>query len=137
MHPVLARRSRTWRQATDTVATGAVRLALPQTDCGGLLLAGDAAGFIDPFVGDGIAISLRSGCMAGEIAARIASGEVTQAAGISEYRQRYHEAFDGAFRNAGRLRKLLDAPAAARSVAMVLLKLPLAAEWMVRATRSA
>lgn len=35
--------------------------------CGGLVLAGDATGFIDPFTGEGIYLSLRSAQMAAEV----------------------------------------------------------------------
>ena len=35
--------------------------------CGGLLLVGDATGFIDPFTGEGIYLSLRSSQLAAEI----------------------------------------------------------------------
>ena len=35
--------------------------------CGGLLLVGDAMGFIDPFTGEGIYLSLRSAQLAGEV----------------------------------------------------------------------
>ena len=35
--------------------------------CGGLLLVGDATGFIDPFTGEGIYLSLRSAQLAGEV----------------------------------------------------------------------
>ncbi len=35
--------------------------------CGGLILVGDATGFIDPFTGEGIYLSLRSSQLAGEV----------------------------------------------------------------------
>ena len=43
-----------------------------------LVLVGDAAAFIDPFVGDGISIALRTGCLAarGATASRSASSIV-------------------------------------------------------------
>lgn len=46
----------------------------------GLLLAGDAGGFIDPLSGEGIWQALRTGMLAGEIAAQaVAQGELTTA----------------------------------------------------------
>jgi flavin-dependent dehydrogenase len=38
-----------------------------QVPCGGLVLVGDAMGFIDPFTGEGIYLSLRSAQLAGEV----------------------------------------------------------------------
>jgi flavin-dependent dehydrogenase len=44
----------------------AVDVALPGTD--GLLLAGDAAGFVDPMTGDGLHLAMRGGVLAAEAA---------------------------------------------------------------------
>jgi menaquinone-9 beta-reductase len=41
--------------------------AVKQVPCGGLVLVGDAMGFIDPFTGEGIYLSLRSAQLAGEV----------------------------------------------------------------------
>ena len=133
-HPELRQRSRGWEQASETVTTAAVSFRAPRTERDGMLLAGDAAGFIDPFVGDGIAIALRSGCLAGEWAQR--AREVGLESAASEYGRKYHAAFDRAFRNARRLRRLLEMPTAARSAAMLLMKLPGVAEMAVTRTRA-
>lgn len=128
--------SRGWEQACETVTTAAVAFRRPETERHGAFLAGDAAGFIDPFVGDGIAIALRSGSMAGEIAARAARGEIGIEDAHALYAQRYHAAFDGAFRNARRLRRMLELPAVPRAALLALMKVPGAAEMVVRSTRS-
>jgi len=129
--------SRSWEKACDTVTTGAVSFRQPQTERDGAFLAGDAAGFIDPFVGDGIAIALRGGSTAGEIAARVARAEITLAEAHRLYAQRYHAAFDGAFNNARRLRKMLELPEIPRAALMALMKIPGVAGMAVKATRSA
>ena len=136
-HERLSHASRGWKQACDTVTTGAVSFRRPETERDGAFLVGDAAGFIDPFVGDGIAIALRSGNMAGEIAAQVARGELSVREGHAMYARRYHAAFDGAFRNARRLRKMLGLPGMARAALIAMLKFPGAAEMVVKATRSA
>ncbi|MDE1045049.1 MAG: NAD(P)/FAD-dependent oxidoreductase [Nitrospinaceae bacterium] len=41
--------------------------AVKPVPCGGLILVGDATGFIDPFTGEGIYLSLRSSQLAGEV----------------------------------------------------------------------
>jgi flavin-dependent dehydrogenase len=42
----------------------------------GLLLAGDAAGFIDPMTGDGLRFAVRGGELAGEVALAAAAGRL-------------------------------------------------------------
>lgn len=49
-----------------------------------VLLAGDAAGLTNPITGAGIAAAVQSGVLAGVAAARIASGDITAAAGYAE-----------------------------------------------------
>ncbi len=75
LHPRLAERSRAWQQVSETVATSPLVFAPPQAEEGGVLFAGDAAGFIDPFVGDGISLALRSGAMAAEALAEVWEGK--------------------------------------------------------------
>jgi flavin-dependent dehydrogenase len=59
-----------------------------------MLLAGDAAGVIDPFSGEGQAAALSSGILAGEIASRFLRGEV----GASDYPRLYEAAWRRRFR---------------------------------------
>jgi flavin-dependent dehydrogenase len=57
------------------LATDVERLGAP-----GLLLAGDAAGFIDPMTGDGLHLAMRSAMLAAEHALQaLATGDVTVA----------------------------------------------------------
>lgn len=57
------------RQVTPTVTTAPVRLGAASARQGEHLLAGDAAGFLDPFTGDGIARALCGGARAGALLA--------------------------------------------------------------------
>lgn len=59
----------------------------------GALLAGDAAGFLDPFTGEGIYRALRSGEMAGEAAAGALAEDDPSAERMALYARRYHEDF--------------------------------------------
>ena len=49
----LQARAKQWERITDTVSTAPVLYRKPDCVHDGMLLAGDAAGFIDPFAGDG------------------------------------------------------------------------------------
>ena len=66
LHPLLQERSHRWTQATETVAVAPLAFAPPVAELDGILRAGDAAGFIDPFAGDGISLALRTGKLAAE-----------------------------------------------------------------------
>jgi flavin-dependent dehydrogenase len=135
-HPALARRSRRWRQQIETVSTSPLVFRPAWTARGQMLLAGDAAAFIDPFVGDGISIALRSGTLAGATAARIAAGELSLAQGLAEYDHEYRAAFSSAFRNASCLRRILEAPSFLRAPAVAMLQLFGATEFLIRRTRA-
>ena len=63
----------------------------------GLLMAGDAAGVIDPFSGEGQAAALASGILAAETAERLVAGELSRAgaahAYATEWRRRFARRF--------------------------------------------
>ncbi|MBI3048731.1 MAG: NAD(P)/FAD-dependent oxidoreductase [Acidobacteria bacterium] len=66
--PVLRDRFRRARRVSPIVALGPLAVDATAAGCGGLLLAGDAAGFIDPITGDGVRFALRGGELAAEAA---------------------------------------------------------------------
>lgn len=53
---------------------------------GRVLVAGDAAGLLEPWTREGISYAVRSGALAGATAARVALGETTPADGCASYR---------------------------------------------------
>jgi flavin-dependent dehydrogenase len=110
-HAALSRRLRSAFQDGETVATAPVRPARRGAEVEGALLAGDAAGFLDPFTGDGISMALHSGRMAVEELARDGSFEsegVRRAA--STYRRRLEDSVRRSYAVAGLLRALVRAP---------------------------
>src|SRR5581483_11851945 len=66
LHPQLRDKSRRWRRCTPVVATAPLVFSQPTPVRNGIPQVGDAAGFVDPFIGDGISLALRSGVMAGK-----------------------------------------------------------------------
>ncbi len=122
VHPRL--RSKKWEQVTKTVATAALSFGQPEPVRDGMMCAGDSAGFIDPFLGDGISLALQSGALAGTID--------DAASYAAEYRRR----FLPVFRRAARLRKLLAAPAPLQKVALLMMKWPGVAAAVVERTRA-
>ena len=102
-------------------ATGpmACRSARPVAD--GVLLVGDAAGFFDPFTGEGIGMALRGGEMAAEVLGEALRRNDLSAAGLARYETLRRAAF------AARLR--LD------RILQALLARPRLASWVARRLR--
>jgi len=66
-----------------------VHLGRREAACGDLLLAGDAAGVVDPYTGSGMALALRTGEAAGALLAGLAGGRLTAAALPAEWARRW------------------------------------------------
>ena len=112
-HHALAERLRPGSQVSKTVATAPVKPARRRSNIQGALLAGDAAGFLDPFTGDGISIALQSG----RLAARVLAGCLKNRSvpegierAVEVYRRKLDDAVGGSYRLAGILRALVWAP---------------------------
>jgi flavin-dependent dehydrogenase len=69
----------------------AYRVSAPRQ--GGVLLVGDAAGFYDPFTGEGVFTALRGAELAAETAVAALRRQDVTAAGLAGYEQRRREAF--------------------------------------------
>jgi len=136
LHPRLAERSRAWRQASETVATSPLVFAPPQADEGGILFAGDAAGFIDPFVGDGISLALRGGAMAADALVEVWEGKSSVSAAAATYRRQYERELRPLFRNAGWLRRLASAPRVLRRPVMAVLRSSRVTRFLFGKTRT-
>lgn len=135
LHPALALRSRHWQPASDPVTTSPLLFRRPEPLRDRVLLAGDAAGFIDPFVGDGIALALRSGAAAAQALLPFWRGQISLPAACRAYQQAYEQSFLPIFRNAARFRRLLSLPAALRAPFVSLLQHTGLPGFVVRATR--
>jgi flavin-dependent dehydrogenase len=64
------------RMLAAPVVLGPLAVDVPVPGAPGLLLAGDAAGFIDPMTGDGLRFAIRGGELAGEVALAAFAGHV-------------------------------------------------------------
>jgi len=135
LHPFLARRSQHWKQLFPTVTTSGLYFRKPQTDHNGMLLAGDAAGFIDPFAGDGISLALHSGALAAESLLPFFQSRGSLEQARRQYHSAYMKQLAPAFRNAARVRMALSAPAFIRSMLISLAARRPFAKALVRSTR--
>jgi geranylgeranyl reductase family protein len=88
--PVLRERFVSARQISSVTSLGPLAVECRAAGYPGLLLAGDAAGFVDPMTGDGLRFALRGGELAAEAALReLATGAAAcislQAARVKEF----------------------------------------------------
>jgi flavin-dependent dehydrogenase len=134
--PELERRSRAWRPLYPVVTTSPLYFREPQTESDGMLLTGDAAGFIDPFAGDGISLALQSGRLAAQALLPFLQEKCTLESAQAQYREAYKRRFAPAFRNAARLRNAFAAPRWVRRAALTLASMPVVGSMLVRRTRA-
>ncbi len=116
-HAALSERLRGAVQEGETVTTAPVRPSRRRASCDGALFAGDAAGFLDPFTGDGISVALHSGRLAAEVLANYLSGRVADCSVAARvYEKRLNESVRWSYAVAGALRTLVRAPGAVQKV---------------------
>jgi menaquinone-9 beta-reductase len=135
-HPALRERSRNWTLVSDPVSTSPLIFRNPQAEREGVLLAGDAAGFVDPFVGDGISLALRSGSLAARCLKSFFSGEASLPDAIGHYGRAYKDSLLPVFRTSSKIRKMLVLPGYVRKPVLSFLEnSPAITNYLVRKTR--
>jgi len=135
-HPALAERSRSWQPLMDAVTTSPLVFHEPEPEFRGMLQAGDSATFVDPFVGDGISLALRSGTLAAECLLPVFRSERSLGQASAEYLTAYKSRLSQVFRASSRLRRMLRWPAIIRKPALSLLqKTPSLTNQLVKMTR--
>ena len=108
------------RQVSAVASLGPLAVEARSAGCPGLLLAGDAAGFVDPMTGDGLRFAFRGGELAAEAA--LCELETGISAHAHLYASRYRE-FSGKWRVNRALRSLVASPRGVQLAAAV------AARW--------
>jgi flavin-dependent dehydrogenase len=96
-------------QVTPAITLGPLGIESIGAGCPGLLLAGDAAGFIDPMTGDGLRFALRGGELAAEAALRELESGVPAYCGLAAARR---NEFSGKWRLNRGLRLFVGSPRA-------------------------
>jgi flavin-dependent dehydrogenase len=137
LHPALAERSRNWQAITEPVTTAPLIYRAPQPVKGNMMFAGDAAAFIDPFVGDGISIALRSGRMAAMSLRAFLDGRSSLELALEDYENGYERQFVPLIAAASRIRDVLSWSASVRMIAFEFLRVPGLMPYVIRKTRRA
>jgi menaquinone-9 beta-reductase len=135
-HPLLGERSRRWKRLMEPLSTSPLLFSTPKPVDSGMLQVGDAAGFVDPFVGDGISLALRSGALAAECLMAFFERKCSLAEASERYSRAYQRSFRHVFTNGARLRRILGWPEFVRKpLVSVAASIPFVTTRIVKMTR--
>jgi menaquinone-9 beta-reductase len=135
-HPELRERSRKWKPLSDPVSTSPLVFRQPSPERNGILMAGDAAAFVDPFVGDGISLALRSGALAGECLIPFFAESISLQEAARDYCAAYERRLTPIFRTSSKIRRMLRLPQTVRIPILRLLeRTPAVTRYFVSKTR--
>lgn len=135
LQPQLRQRARSWHPVFSPISTSPLLFRPPLTSHDGILLAGDAAGFIDPFTGDGISLAIHSGIQAASAMSAYIKNQVTLPQAVECYDRWYRLNLLPAFSNATRLRRLQGLPRFVQRLSLSLLNIPLIGSTAIELTR--
>lgn len=134
-HPALKMRGFAMRRMTAPVVTAPLLHERPTPVSGHVLHAGDAAGFLDPFLGDGISLAMQTGARAAKALSTCTQGSASLADAVAAYGEDYRLHIQPAFHHAARLRRLVSISQPFQPAVSGLLKIPHITEWFLRNTR--
>lgn len=136
LQAALRDRAARWQPLMETVSVAPLLFGKPRSVAHGILLAGDTAGFVDPFVGDGISLALRSGALAGNCLSAFLLAKASLEGATDKYAAEYELQLAPVFRASSRIRRILLLPRALRRpIVSVLAKAPAMSNYLVRKTR--
>jgi flavin-dependent dehydrogenase len=130
--PVLSMRFAGARAVEPPVILGPMAVDALAAGEPGLLLAGDAAGFIDPMTGDGMRFALRGAELAAAVVHETLSGRLPLERAHLELASRRHAAFHAKWRFNRTLRSLVSSPASVTAAAASAKILPMLFTRMIR-----
>jgi menaquinone-9 beta-reductase len=129
--PHLARRLAGAVRVAPVQALGPLAYRVQPPRVGGVLLAGDAAGFFDPFTGEGVFTALRSAELAAEtVASALREGDVS-AARLAAYESARRAAFADKQRVMRALQWVIGSRRLANGAARLLARRPLLLETLL------
>ncbi|HEV7217600.1 MAG TPA: NAD(P)/FAD-dependent oxidoreductase [Terriglobales bacterium] len=135
-HPQLKERSQNWRPLSAPMSTSPLLFRIPVPDRGEILMAGDAAAFVDPFVGDGISLALRSGALAAQCLVPFFQKDISLQDATLAYRRIYQERLAHVFNASSMIRRALKLPRAIRKPMIYFVRtIPSLPKYLVKRTR--
>jgi flavin-dependent dehydrogenase len=130
--PELRQRFSGARAAGDAVMLGPMAVDAQTAGAPGLLLAGDAAGFIDPMTGDGLRFALAGAEIAAALALDVLAGRETVETAHLTLAARRRRAFASKWRFNRTLRSLVASPRGVSAAAVVAAVVPSLFEGVIR-----
>jgi flavin-dependent dehydrogenase len=136
LNTALRERSRDWQPLMDAVSTSPLIFRDPTPLRGNILLAGDAAAFVDPFIGDGISLALRSGATAARALQPYLQELIPLEKACENYQREYQKNLARVYQASSKIRRMLKVPRVIRKPFVFLLeKNPAITRYLVRKTR--
>lgn len=120
------------RLASRPVVLGPVAVDVSRAGVPGLLLAGDASGFVDPMTGDGLRLAIDGAQLAAAMAVEVLEGRLTAPAAAAALDAGRRRAFAAKWQFNRGLRALVDAPSLVRAATWAARAWPGAFQAMVR-----
>ena len=120
------------RMVDEVVMLGPMAVDTNASGAPGLLLAGDAAGFIDPMTGDGLRFALMGAAFAAAVARQVLSGDLAIDRAHLELAHRRRAAFASKWRFNRALRQLVSSPSSVSVAATTARVWPSAFARMIR-----
>lgn len=135
-HPALQQRSSGWEPAMPQVSTSPLIFHEPEPIQDGVFQVGDSATFVDPFIGDGISLALRSGKLAARCLQPFFQNERSLPQVSADYARLYRRQLAPVFHASSKLRNFMKLPAFVRRPVMSMLqRTPAITRSLVRMTR--
>ena len=130
--PALRDRFTNARAEGEPVMLGPMAVDSPAAGEPGLLLAGDAAGFIDPMTGDGLRLALAGAELAAAVALEVLAGRLSPETAHLELTRRRQAAFAAKWRFNRTLRSLVTSPQGVSAAAVAARVVPSLFEAVIR-----
>jgi menaquinone-9 beta-reductase len=134
-NPALKRRAQRFTPLHESITTAPLVHHAPQPAIGNVLQVGDAAGFIDPFLGDGISLALQTGQRAALTLIKAKHNGAPFHTAAANYAEQYRRDLQPLFQRAVRLRRTLALGQSFQPLFTGLLQMPRVGDWLVRHTR--
>ncbi|HEY1799307.1 MAG TPA: FAD-dependent monooxygenase [Terriglobales bacterium] len=136
LNSALRERRRDWQPLMDAVSTSPLIFRDPTPLRGNILLVGDAAAFVDPFIGDGISLALRSGATAARALRPCFQETIPLEQACENYQREYQKNLARVYQASSKIRRMLKVPRRIRKPFVFLLeKNPAITRYLVRKTR--
>lgn len=134
-NPHLGDRVRAMRRSSAFLVTSPVAFRTREKVVHDIFMVGDAAGFLDPFSGDGISTAVRSALLAAWSLHQYMTGCQSAEGARQSYMRAYEAEFRKRFFFARLIRGALSLPGIPSAFALVQARIPSLGQWVVRQTR--